>query len=115
MSSIKEDVFEDEKNGPPEVDESVLQALDREAAVEEVERLRMMNVIQDYHQQTGEELILDTPQVYDWRYRDGQWRRRCRLVAREFRAGAQSTEEIFASTSSKYVVNILLILCLVYH
>ena len=115
MSSIKEDGFDDEKNGPPEVDESVLQALDREAAVEESERLRRMNVIQDYHQQTGEELILDTRQVYDWRFRDGQWRRRCRLVAREFRAGAQSTEETFAPTSSKYVVNILLILCLVYH
>ncbi len=36
-------------------------------------------------------------------------------MAREFRAGAQSTEETFAPTSSKYVVNILLILCLVYH
>lgn len=35
-------------------------------------------------------------------------------MAREFRAGAQSTEETFAPTSSKYVVNILLILCLVH-
>ncbi len=108
MESLGDDAFEDEKRGPPDVDESMLQSLDQEAAMEEVERLRMMNVIEDYHQQTGEELILDTRQVYDWRYRDGQWRRRCRLVAREFRAGAQSTEETFAPTSSKYVVNIYL-------
>ena len=59
-------------------------------------------------------LTCRTRQVYDWRYRDGQWKRRCRLVAREFRDGAQSTEETFAPTSSKYVVNILMILCLVY-
>ena len=45
------------------MDESVLQPLDQEAAVEEIDRLRMMNVIQDYHRQTGEELILDTQQV----------------------------------------------------
>ena len=76
------------------MDESILQCLDQDAAVEEIDRLRMMNVIQDYHQQTGEELILDTRQVYDWRYRNGQWRRRCHLVAREFRAGAQSTGDI---------------------
>ena len=59
-------------------------------------------------------LVLDTRQVFDWRYRDGQWKRRCRLVAREFRAGAQSTEETFAPTSPKYVVNILLVFCLVH-
>ncbi len=34
--------------------------------MEEIDRLRMMNVIQDYHQQTCEELILDTRQVYDF-------------------------------------------------
>ena len=114
MENLEDEAFEDEKNGPPDVDEMTLQSLDQAAAVEEVERLREMDVIQDYYQNTGEELVLDTRQVYDWRYRDGQWRRRCRLVAREFRSGAQSTEETFSPTSSKYVVNIMLILCLVY-
>ena len=114
MENLEDETFEDEKNGPPDVDEMTLQSLDQAAAVEEIGRLREMNVIQDYFQNTGEELVLDTRQVYDWRYRDGQWRRRCRLVAREFRSGAQSTEETFSPTSSKYVVNIMLILCLVY-
>ena len=73
-----------------------------------------MNAIEGYQHLTGDELVLDTRQVYDWRYTDGQWKRGCRLVAREFRDGAQSTEKTFAPTSSKYVVNILIILCLVY-
>ena len=114
MEALDDESCEDEKRGPPEVDEVVLQPLDREAAVEEVERLMSMNVIEWYQHLTGSELVLDTRQVYDWRYRDGQWKRRCRLVAREFRDGAQSTEETFAPTSSKYVVNISMILCLVY-
>ena len=40
--------------------------------------------------------------------------RRCPLVAREFRSAAQSTEETFAPTSSKYVVNYLLVLRLIH-
>ena len=114
IENFDEESFADEKRGPPEVEEDVLRALDKEAAVEGVDRLMNMKVIEEYGHITGSELVLDTRQVYDWRYRDGHWKRRCRLVAREFRDGAQSTEEAFAPTSSKYVVNILLILCLVH-
>ena len=114
MDFLDDEAFEDEKRGPPEVDEATLQSLDQAAAIEEIDRLRKMSVIEDHDTYTGNELVLDTRQVFDWRYRDGQWKRRCRLVAREFRSGAQSTEETFAPTSSKYVVNILLILCLIH-
>ena len=114
IGSFDDECFADEKRGPPEVEEDVLRALDKDAAVEEIDRLMNMKVIEEYGHITGKELVLDTRQVYDWRYRDGHWKRRRRLVAREFRDGAQSTEETFAPTSSKYVVNILLILCLVH-
>ena len=114
MDFLDDEAFGDEKRGPPEVDEATLQSLDQAAAIEEIDRLRKMSVIEDHDTYTGDELVLDTRQVFDWRYRDGQWKRRCRLVAREFRSGAQSTEETFAPTSSKYVVNILLILCLIH-
>lgn len=60
---------------------------------------------EDHNTYTGNELVLDI---------DGQWKRRRRLVAREFRSGAQSTEETFAPTSSKYVVDNLLILWLIH-
>lgn len=114
MEFLDEEAFEDEKRGPPEVDEATLQSLDQAAAMEEKNRLGEMSAIEDYSDYGGNELVLDTRQVFDWRYRDGQWKRRCRLVAREFRAGAQSTDETFAPTSPKYVVNILLIFCLVH-
>ena len=108
------DGFSDEKAGPPEVDEDTLQQMDQEAALEEIMRLRSMSVIENYFEADGSETILDTRQVHDWRFRNDAWRRRCRLVAREFRAGAQSTEETFSPTSSKYVVNIFLTLALIY-
>ena len=88
--------------------------MDQDAALEEISRLRSMAVIENYFSVDGSETILDTRQVHDWRFRNSRWRRRCRLVAREFRAGAQSTEETFSPTSSKYVVNIFLTLALVY-
>ena len=106
--------FTNEKAGPPNVDDETLEQLDQEAALEEINRLRSMSVIENYFEVDGSETILDTRQVHDWRFRNDCWRRRCRLVAREFRAGAQSTEETFSPTSSKYVVNIFLTLALVY-
>ena len=114
MEDNEEQIFMNEKAGPPDVDDDTLQKLDREAAVEEINRLRSMAVIENYFEVDGSEMLLDTRQVHDWRFRNECWRRRCRLVAREFRAGAQSTEETFAPTSSKYIVNIFLTLALVY-
>ena len=72
MEFLDEEAFEDEKRGPPEVDEATLQSLDQAAAMEEINRLRDMNVIEDYSDYGGNELVLDTRQVFDWRYRDGQ-------------------------------------------
>ena len=80
--------FTDEKAGPPNVDDETLEQLDREAALEEINRLRSMSVIKNYFEVDGSETILDTRQVHDWRFRNDCWRRRCRLVAREFRAGS---------------------------
>ena len=110
----EDEKFTDEKAGPPNVDDDTLEQMDQEAALEEINRLRSMSVIENYFEVDGSETILDTRQVHDWRFRNDCWRRRCRLVAREFRAGAQSTEETFSPTSSKYVVNIFLTLALVY-
>ena len=113
MEDDEDEIFMNEEAGPPDVDDDTLQKLDREAAVEEINRLRSMAVIENYFEVDGSEMILDTRQVHDWHFRNECWRRRCRLVAREFRAGVQSTEETFAPTSSKYIVNIFLTLALV--
>jgi hypothetical protein len=70
------------------------------AGFEEIERLLSMKARRD---QTPEEcekgMHLSTRSVYDWRYRGQQWRRRCRFVAREFKAVSENTAETFAPTS----------------
>ena len=109
-----QDCFYDEESAPPEVDEETLRLMDQEAALEEIDRLRRMSVIEDYFNVHGTGMVLDSRQVHDWRFRESCWKRRCSLVAREFRAGAQSTEETFAPTSSKSIVNIFLTMALVF-
>ena len=62
IGSFGEACFADEKRGPPEVEEDVLRALDKEAAVEGIDRLMNMKVIEEYGCITGKELVLDTRQ-----------------------------------------------------
>ena len=59
---------------------------------------------------SGSEKRMDLREVYDWRYRDGKWRRRCRIVVREYRAGATSTAETFSPTASNAAARLVLIL-----
>lgn len=104
---------EHEAEGPPEVATEVLQKLDldQEAAVEELERLKKLGVLKDCFQPEEGALELDTTSVYDWRHREGKWKRRCRLVAREFRGNAVSEEETFSPTSTLSAMKVLISLC----
>jgi len=102
---------ENEAEGPPEVTTEVLQKLDQEAAVEELERLKKLGVLEDCFQPKKGALELDTTSVYDWRHREGKWKRRCRLVAREFRGNAVSDEETFSPTSTLSAMKVLISLC----
>ena len=79
---------------PPDISASELQQLDSEAMRVEVEKL------------TG--LEVDLKEVPDWPFRQGAWKRRCRIVAREFKTGP-STEETFSPTSSHGVVRLFLL------
>ncbi len=58
-------------------------------------------------------MVLDTRLVFDWRYCDKQWKRRARLVAREFRDA--SNEETFSPRSRKWIIHMFLVLALVQH
>ena len=85
MEEIAPSLENDEKSGPPEVDEGTLRLMDQEAASEEIDLLRNMSVIEDYFNVDGTEMVLDTRQVHDWRFPESCWKGRCSLVAREFR------------------------------
>ena len=102
-----------ENQGPPEMTDEEIAQLDRAASLEELDRLSNIGVISEYAEVTGEEMVLDTRLVYDWRFREGHWKRRARLVAREFRCGDASNEETFSPTSSKWIIHMLLVVALV--
>ena len=97
---------------PPELSPEALDAMDQEAAVEEVNRLRKIGVIEEFAEScaTEQEKRMDLREVYDWRFRDNRWKRRCRIVAREYRAGATSTAETFSPTASNAAARLVLIL-----
>ena len=102
-----------ENDGPPKLTDEELAQLDHDASLEELVRLSNMGVISEYGDRAGEEMVLDTRLVFDWRFRDEQWKRRARLFAREFRSGDASNEETFSPTSSKWIIHMFLVLALV--
>ena len=106
-----------EHDGPPSVSPEKLQELEEQAALDEVEKLFQMDVIQPVTLQDDvatSENVVDTTLVYDWRYRNQQWIRRCRIVAREFKTGA-TDENNFSPTSSFASVRMLLTFALIYN
>ena len=97
--ALLEDMLKDDRK-PPDLEPEEMEVIVQEAGEAEVKRLFSMNVIV---QPTPEDLeigsFLTTKEVYDWRWRDSKWTRRCRLVAREFRGGDRSDSSTFAPTS----------------
>ncbi|CAE7543510.1 unnamed protein product, partial [Symbiodinium microadriaticum] len=113
---IEEEMEDAPKNeqgeSPPELSPEELDVVDQQAAVEELNRLSKIGVIEEFIESkaNGTEKRMDLREVYDWRYRDDQWKRRCRIVAREYRAGAASTAETFSPTASSAAARLVLIL-----
>ena len=86
---MKKRGFFSEGNGPPQVSVEELQVLDQQAMLSEVNRLHDLQVIANLEagENVDDAMKLDTRVVFDWRFREGSWIRRARLVAREFRSG----------------------------
>ena len=77
--------------------------------LEKIQRLLDMGVLKEPSTSDLENgSILTTRSVFDWRVRNGKWKRRCRYVAREFRGNDQTTAETFAPTSSLAATRLLL-------
>ena len=86
--------------------------LDNEAGKEEIKSLFDLQGLEGCDVAVGDEVLLDTRCVFDWRYRDG-WRRRCRLVAREFNVTGETTSETFSPTPTMAAMRMLLVLAMV--
>ena len=102
--------------GPPPVSAEKLQELDNQAALDELDKLYRMDVIKPVFlspEEAGNSNTVDTTLVFDWRYRNDNWIRRCRVVAREFKT-SNTDETSFAPTSAFSAVRMLLIFAMVY-
>ena len=104
-----------EETGPPDVSAEELAFLDKQAMYTELERLRKLEVNCDVLEgvDVSQALHLDTKLVRQWRFRQGSWIRRARMVAREFRGQSASTEETFSPTTPLMMVKILMVISLV--
>jgi hypothetical protein len=105
-----------EGEGPSNVSAVKLQQLDERAAFDEVEKLFHMDVIQPVvltDSEAATENVVETTLVYDWRYKNDQWVRRCRIVAKEFKTNS-TDESNFPPTSSFASVRMLLVFALRY-
>ena len=110
--------FHDVSNGPPNVSSEELAYLDREAMLAELGRFRELEVIEDFYpggEPEQETTYLDTRLVFDWRFRDEGWKRRARLVAREFRSGDASNVSTFSPTSPLSAIKMLIVLSLLHN
>ena len=100
---------------PPELLPEDLEQLDGEAMKTEVDKLSKLGVVkvllEEERDPNGK--FVDLREVFDWRKRDGQWRRRCRIVARDFKTGP-SNEDTFSPTSPYGVIRFFLMCHLIY-
>ena len=77
MEEEMEDTPKNDQGGtPPELSPEELDLLDQEAAVEELNRLSKIGVIEDFLEAnaSGQEKRMDLREVYDWRYRGDHWK-----------------------------------------
>ena len=103
------EVEEVDEGRPPELSEEELQQVEEEAGQEEIQRLLQMGVLREPEaDELANGTVLTTRSVFDWRFREQKWKRRCRVVAREFRAGDSSNSKTFAPTSSLAATRLLL-------
>ena len=104
--------------GLPDVSAEKPKELDNQAALDELDKLYRMEVIQPVSlspEEASQSNTVDSTLVFDWRYRNDSWSRRCNsLVAREFRT-SNTDETNFAPTSAFSAVRMLLMLALVYN
>ena len=94
--------FDDETTGPPSLSEAQLAELDEAADWEEVLNLQRMGVFEDLEQCNLPEnyRYIDCTEVRDWRFRRECWRRRTRIVTRDYKKCDPGREGLFSASST---------------
>ena len=107
-SPFLEELFSDEvvdEGTPPEIIPRKLAKIEAAAGQEEINRLLDMGVLEEPSlEDLAEGSILTTRSVFDWRVRNGRWKRRRRFVAREFKGHDHTAAETFKPGSNEIAV-----------
>ena len=100
------------EEGPPQLSQQELEELDRRMDDVEYTRLEKMGVLRPMQrEEDGKGMVcLKSKTVRDWRFR-GEWRRRSRLVAKEFRHLQPALEDLYAPASLGILQKLLAGLC----
>ena len=92
-----------EDDGPPQLGQEELKKLEEEADLCEEKRLLEMGVlipVEEENQLDDDYRLMTSRSVYDWRFRDGHWVRRSRLVARDYKFLQPELEGLFSPASN---------------
>ena len=110
MDAYYEDVeFEDhgeswhgrgEKDGPPDLNQEELEQVDVASQAHEVKRLVEMGVLEQVEALPPGAELLKTKHVIDWRFREGQWQRRARLVCKQLKVWDPNRSDVYAPSTS---------------
>ena len=96
-----------EEAGPPALDENELQMVEAQSRETELTRLLNMNVLKEVVDDSPVSCMLQTRYVYDWRYREGQWRRRARLVCKELKAWNPFGQDTYSPATCPSMLRLL--------
>lgn len=78
----------------------------------DLERLKQLEVIGNLspEESPDEALRLGAKLVRDWRFRNGQWTRRARMVAREFKGNDSGSVDTFRFYNALVIVKMMIAL-----
>ena len=93
---------------PPELNAYDLFEVEANAADTELLRLIDLGVLCKVKDENLEEFaVLQTRLVYDWRFRDGKWIRRARLVAKDFNWMDPNRTDVFAPAGGQSLLRVI--------
>ena len=98
---------------PPELPEAELAEIEDEATKEEIQRLIGMTVLLPpaKHDDLEDIPLLTTKLVMGWRWRENKWKRRARLVARDFAWCDPNRTDVFAPAGGHSLLRLVPAIC----
>ena len=96
-----------EGEGPPVLTSDILERTEMASRKTEIERLLNMKVLEEVPELPPGAKMLQTRHVMDWRFREGRWIRRARLVCKELRIWDPNRQGVYAPSTNPSISKLL--------